>query len=77
MEGKVEEVIACLSELHSTDSKSRDVIYDSDFIEKIHANITYFTNDKERMRYNQYVEKDYHIGSGKRRRPACISLSVH
>jgi hypothetical protein len=32
--------------------------------EKIQANITYFTNNKERMRYNEYVVKGYHIGSG-------------
>ncbi len=64
MEGKVEKVIAGLSELLSTDGESSDATYDSDVIEKIQANITYFTNNKERMRYNEYLEKGYHIGSG-------------
>jgi hypothetical protein len=58
MGGKVEEVIAALSELSSVDSESSDVM------DKIHSNITYFTNNKDRMRYNEYVEKGYHIGSG-------------
>jgi hypothetical protein len=55
MEGKVEEVIASLSE-HS--------VSNADVTEKIEENITYFTNNKDRMRYNEYKEKGYHIGSG-------------
>jgi hypothetical protein len=55
MEGNVEAVIASLSELSSTIS---------DVKEKIQANITYFTNNEERMRYNEYIAKGYHIGSG-------------
>lgn len=64
IEGKIEKVIAGLSELLRADGKSSDANYDSDIIEKIQANITYFTNNKERMRYNEYLEKGYHIGSG-------------
>ena len=30
----------------------------------IQDNITYFSNNKERMRYNEYKDKGYHIGSG-------------
>jgi hypothetical protein len=55
IEGKVEAVITSLSELSSSSA---------DFMEAIESNITYFTNNKERMRYNQYKEKGYHIGSG-------------
>lgn len=55
MEGEISEVIVSLSELSSPDA---------DVTDKIAANITYFSNNKERMRYNEYVEKGYHIGSG-------------
>jgi len=55
MEGKVEEVIASLSELS---------VSNTDVTQKIEENITYFTNNKDRMRYNEYKEKGYHIGSG-------------
>ncbi|MHA2119049.1 MAG: ISKra4 family transposase [Candidatus Thorarchaeota archaeon] len=55
IEGKVEAVIDSLSELSSSNA---------DATEQIEDNITYFTNNKERMRYNEYIEKGYHIGSG-------------
>ena len=55
LEGKVELVISSLSELFSSNP---------DIAEEISDNITYFTNNKERMRYNQYRERGYHIGSG-------------
>jgi hypothetical protein len=55
MNGKVELVIASLSELSSSDD---------DVVNEIQSNITYFTNNKERMRYNQYKAKGYQIGSG-------------
>jgi len=55
MEGKVEEVIASLSELS---------VSNGDVTEKIEENITYFTNNKDRMRYDEYKENGYHIGSG-------------
>jgi hypothetical protein len=55
MEGKVEEVITCLCELS---------VSNADVTQKIEENITYFTNNKDRMRYNEYKEKGYHIGSG-------------
>ena len=55
IEGEVEAVIESLSELSSSDD---------DVTEQIEDNITYFTNNKERMRYNEYTEKGYHIGSG-------------
>lgn len=53
--GKVEAVIGSLSELSSSNA---------DVTHEIENNITYFTNNKERMRYNEYREKGYHIGSG-------------
>ncbi len=53
LKGKVELVISSLCELDSPD-----------FAEEIGDNITYFTNNKERMRYNKYRERGYHIGSG-------------
>ena len=55
IEGKVEAVIASLCELSSSNA---------DVTEQIGNNITYFTNNKERMRYNEYRAKGYHIGSG-------------
>ena len=55
IKGKVEAVIVSLSELSSSNSDVTEVIED---------NITYFTNNKGRMQYNQYREKGYHIGSG-------------
>jgi hypothetical protein len=55
IEGKVEAVIASLCELSSPNT---------DVLEVIQDNITYFSNNKERMRYNQYKDKGYHIGSG-------------
>jgi hypothetical protein len=55
IEGEVEAVIDSLSELSSSNA---------DVTEQIEDNITYFTNNKERMRYNEYREKGYHIGSG-------------
>lgn len=55
IEGKVEAVIASLCELSSSNA---------DVTEQIEDNITYFTNNKERMRYNEYRDKGYHIGSG-------------
>jgi hypothetical protein len=55
LEGKVELVINSLCEL---DSPNDGVT------EEIDDNITYFTNNTERMRYNKYREKGYHIGSG-------------
>lgn len=55
IEGKVEAVIASLYELSSSNA---------DVTEQIADNITYFTNNKERMRYNEYRAKGYHIGSG-------------
>jgi hypothetical protein len=55
LKGKVELVIDSLCELCSPNA---------DVAEKIRDNITYFTNNKERMRYNQYKAKGYHIGSG-------------
>lgn len=55
IEGKVESVIASLLELSSPDS---------DVTEEIESNITYFTNNKDRMRYKEYKAKGYHIGSG-------------
>lgn len=55
MEGKVEEVITCLSELS---------VSNADVTRKIGENITYFTNNKDRMRYNEYTQRGYHIGSG-------------
>ena len=55
MNGKVESVVASLSELSSSDG---------DVVDEIQSNITYFTNNKERMRYNQYKAKGYQIGSG-------------
>jgi len=53
--GKVESIISSLSKLSSTNP---------DVTEEIEDNITYFTNNKERMRYKEYREKGYHIGSG-------------
>ncbi|MHA2303682.1 MAG: ISKra4 family transposase [Candidatus Thorarchaeota archaeon] len=53
LKGKVELVISSLCELDSPDST-----------EEIGDNITYFTNNKERMRYDQYRRRGYHIGSG-------------
>jgi hypothetical protein len=55
MEGKVEEVIACLSELS---------VSNADVTRKIGENITYFTNNRDRMRYDEYTQRGYHIGSG-------------
>lgn len=55
IEGKVEAVIASLYELSSSNA---------DVTEQIADNITYFTNNKKRMRYNEYRAKGYHIGSG-------------
>jgi hypothetical protein len=55
IEGKVESVINSLSEFSSSSA---------DVMEVIESNITYFTNNKEPMRYNHYKEKGYHIGSG-------------
>ncbi len=53
--GKVDLVISSLSKLSSSNPE---------VVENIEGNITYFTNNKERMRYNEYREKGYHIGSG-------------
>lgn len=53
--GKVELIVNSISQL---DSPNVDVA------EEIHKNITYFTNNKERMRYHQYRKRGYHIGSG-------------
>jgi hypothetical protein len=53
--GEVEAVITSVSELSSSNA---------DITEQIEDNITYFTNNKERMRYNEYRDKGYHIGSG-------------
>lgn len=53
LKGKVELVIDSLSEISN-----------ADVAEEKKDNITYFTNNKERMRYNEYREKGYHIGSG-------------
>jgi len=53
LKGKVELVISSLRELDSPD-----------FTEEIRDNIGYFTNNKERMRYNKYRKCGYHIGSG-------------
>ncbi|MFC1714383.1 ISKra4 family transposase [Candidatus Poribacteria bacterium] len=53
LKGQVELVISSLCEL--------DV---PDFAEEIRDNITYFTNNKERMRYDEYRKRGYHIGSG-------------
>lgn len=55
MEGKVEEIITSLSELS---------VSNADVAEKVDDNITYLTNNKDRMRYNEYEKKGYHIGSG-------------
>jgi hypothetical protein len=55
LKGKVELVIDSLCELSSPNS---------DASEEIQDNITYFTNNKERMQYKRYTEKGYHIGSG-------------
>lgn len=55
IEGNVEAVITSLSELSRPGSDASNQIED---------NITYFSNNKERMRYNEYKEKGYHIGSG-------------
>ena len=55
LKGKVELVIQSLSESSAPNG---------DVAEEIADNITYFTNNKERMRYNEYREKGYHIGSG-------------
>ena len=48
-------IIASLSEIS---------VSNADVTEKIEENVTYFTNNKDRMRYNEYKEKGYHIGSG-------------
>lgn len=53
--GKVELVISSLSELCSSNADIQEEIVD---------NITYFTNNKERMHYNEYRKNGYHIGSG-------------
>lgn len=53
--GKVDLVISSLSKLSSSNPE---------VVENIDANITYFTNNKERMRYDEYRAKGYHIGSG-------------
>ena len=53
LKGKVELIINSLCELDSPD-----------FGEEIRDNITYFTNNKERMRYDQYRKRGYHIGTG-------------
>jgi hypothetical protein len=55
LKGKVELVIDSLCELASPNM---------DVTEEIGDNITYFTNNKERMRYNEYRKRGYHIGSG-------------
>lgn len=55
MEGNVEEVMASLSELS---------VSNADVTQKIDENITYFTNNRDRMRYDEYTRKGYHIGSG-------------
>jgi hypothetical protein len=55
VKGKVELVISSLSELRSSNA---------DIEEEIVDNITYFTNNKERMRYKEYRNNGYHIGSG-------------
>jgi hypothetical protein len=55
IEGKVESVISSLSKLSSSKADDMEVVND---------NITYFSNNKERMRYNEYKDKGYHIGSG-------------
>ena len=56
--GKVDLVISSLSKL----SSSNPEVVENEV--GIDDNITYFTNNKERMRYNEYREKGYHIGSG-------------
>jgi hypothetical protein len=55
LKGKVEVVISSLCELTPPNP---------DVAGEIGDNITYFTNNKQRMRYNQYREWGYHIGSG-------------
>ena len=55
MKGKVEEIITTLSGLS---------VPNPDAAEKVEDNVTYLTNNKDRMRYNEYAEKGYHIGSG-------------
>lgn len=55
MNGKVEAVISSFSELSCSDG---------DVADEIQSNITYFTNNKDRMRYNQYKANGYQIGSG-------------
>ena len=55
LKGKVELVISSLSELTP---------FNPDVAEEITDNITYFTNNKERMCYNEYRKHGYHIGSG-------------
>lgn len=60
LKGKVELIINSISLLDSPNVDSPNV----DVTEEIHKNITYFTNNKERMRYNEYRKRGYHIGSG-------------
>ena len=55
LKGKVEQVISSLSELTPPNPDAAGEIAD---------NITYFTNNKERMRYDEYRKRGYHIGSG-------------
>ena len=55
LKGKVELVIDSLRDLD---------LPDEDVAEDIGNSITYFENNKERMRYNQYRKQGYHIGSG-------------
>ena len=60
LKGKVELIINSISQLDSLNVDSLNV----DVTEEIHKNITYFTNNKEKMRYDQYKKRGYHIGSG-------------
>ena len=55
LKGKMELVISSFSELDPPNAV---------VAEEIKNNVTYFTNNKERMRYNEYRKCGYHIGSG-------------
>ena len=55
IKSRVQAVITSLSELSSSGP---------DVTKEIGENITYFTNNQGRMRYNEYRRKGYHIGSG-------------
>lgn len=59
--GNVDLVISSLSKSKLSSSSFSS---NSEVVENIDDNITYFNNNRKRMRYDEYRAKGYHIGSG-------------